>query len=1158
MASPEIEDRFRASEHASELAELLPDPSLTAAARASHLPYDQTIDLFLTGYAARPALGERAYRREVEPATGDTFRDYQTAFQTISYRELQERVRALSLAWRHESKCSVACGDLVGIIGFASIDYAVIDLALAYAKAIPVPLSSHHSAAELREILLPIRPVALAVSVEHLPSSVDLATQVPGLRSLVVFDHDPAITRERSIVEETRRKILASGGDLELVALQDLVDRGKSHPFDFLPSPNRDNEDTALLIHTSGSTGKPKGACISAKALINTWKNISNPQPKVTVVLAPFHHMMGRDSMYSTLNVGGTAYFTLKADMSTLFEDIRLSRPTVLTLFPRICEMIHQYFQDAMLENPVTESPKSRSSFLGDRLESVTVASAPILPKIKDFIAHTFQVPVHEGYSSTETASGGLAMNGRLNRDNVTDYKLRDVPESGYYSTDKPHPRGELCVKTRFGIREYFGNPEASANLLDEDGFCRTGDIVEELGPNRIAIIDRLKDVIKLSQGEFVAVGKLGKLFEQGSSLIHQFYVHGDARRSYLLAIAVPDFDANRPPPSREELRSLLRSEIHRIGRENGLRNFEIPRDFIIAEEPFTQENGLLSSVNKYLRPAIKNRYHRALEELYESHERLRRNELEAFNVEKSSLGIEDKLRGLLNTTLGVRCGRDERSKSFHELGGDSLAAVLLSFHIEKEFGIRLQGDQILSPRGNIREWARLIENAPKGHRQPATFETIHGRNPDEIHARDLRLNRFVAEETLIAASTLPRSLEPPVTVLLTGASGFLGGRICLKWLEKLAALNGKLVCLVRPSTTRSAKERLDKRLARHDSATTDRYRQLSERHLQVVSGDVSEPFLGLDPSTYDRLAREVDAVCHCAALVNHLLAYEHLFRPNVIGTAEVIRFATTHKRKSIDFVSSIGVRSLSERSEGPPESAPLLSSVPLTESYAIGYFLSKWAGEHLLRSAHLQTGIPVNVIRPGLIMPDRYLAGEMNKDDILSRLIYSMVVTGMAPDSFDEQDPTTHEAGFRIDGLPVDLLSEVIVGLSDFPSRDLRVSNACNDSDAAISLDSLVGWIESAGYQLQRIRDYRDWSDRMETALRALPREQRSHSILNVMEAYRAKTPAELGSAQCNHRLASRVPGGSSVPFFSEGYIHKYLRDLASLGLLPDQAVVV
>jgi fatty acid CoA ligase FadD9 len=96
------------------------------------------------------------------------------------------------------------------------------------------------------------------------------------------------------------------------------------------------------------------------------------------------------------------------------------------------------------------------------------------------------------------------------------------VPESGYFLTDRPYPRGELCVKTRHGIRRYFGNPEATAALFDSEGFSCTGDVVEERGPWQIAIIDRRSNVLKLSQGEYVAVGALEQLFAAGCPSVAQ------------------------------------------------------------------------------------------------------------------------------------------------------------------------------------------------------------------------------------------------------------------------------------------------------------------------------------------------------------------------------------------------------------------------------------------------------------------------------------------------------------------------------------------------------------------------------------------------------------------------------------------------------------
>ena len=66
----------------------------------------------------------------------------------------------------------------------------------------------------------------------------------------------------------------------------------------------------------------------------------------------------------------------------------------------------------------------------------------------------------------------------------------------------------------------------------------------------------------------------------------------------------------------------------------------------------------------------------------------------------------------------------------------------------------------------------------------------------------------------------------------------------------------------------------------------------LARDHVEVVVGDVAEPFLGLDPPLFDRLAGEVDRIVHSAALVNHVLTYDNLFGPNVVGTAELVNLA--------------------------------------------------------------------------------------------------------------------------------------------------------------------------------------------------------------------------------------------------------------------------
>ena len=100
---------------------------------------------------------------------------------------------------------------------------------------------------------------------------------------------------------------------------------------------------------------------------------------------------------------------------------------------------------------------------------------------------------------------GGIAVNGKVLMG--TEIKLLDVPEMGYMATDLP-PRGELCIKTDTMISGYFNNEEETREKF-VDGFFRTGDIVELVGPQRVRIIDRKKNIFKLAQGEFVSPEQL-------------------------------------------------------------------------------------------------------------------------------------------------------------------------------------------------------------------------------------------------------------------------------------------------------------------------------------------------------------------------------------------------------------------------------------------------------------------------------------------------------------------------------------------------------------------------------------------------------------------------------------------------------------------------
>jgi fatty acid CoA ligase FadD9 len=182
-----------------------------------------------------------------------------------------------------------------------------------------------------------------------------------------------------------------------------------------------------------------------------------------------------------------------------------------------------------------------REKFLGGRVLWAATASAPLSAEMAAFVESCLDVPLHDIYASTE--AGKVVADRKVTRPPVLDYKLADVPELGYFRTDSPHPRGELLLRSQTIIPGYYKRPDVTAEIFDEDGYYRTGDIMAELGPAELVYVDRRKNVLKLSQGEFVAVSRLEAIFVS-IPLVQQMFVYGNSERAYLLAVIVPTEDA--------------------------------------------------------------------------------------------------------------------------------------------------------------------------------------------------------------------------------------------------------------------------------------------------------------------------------------------------------------------------------------------------------------------------------------------------------------------------------------------------------------------------------------------------------------------------------------------------------------------------------------
>jgi fatty acid CoA ligase FadD9 len=854
-------------------------------------------------------------------------------------------------------------------------------------------------------------------------------------------------------------------------------------------------------------------------------------------------------------------YFAARSDLSTFLEDLALARPTQLNFVPRIWDMLYQEYVSEVDRHGVTDRAGEervmvdlRQSLLGGRFVSALTGSAPISPELKSWVESFLDMHLLEGYGSTE--AGAVFVDGVIRRPPVIDYKLVDVPELGYFSTDVPHPRGELLVKSEQLFPGYYKRPEVTAEVFDADGYYRTGDVVADLGPDQVKYLDRRNNVLKLSQGEFVTVSKLEAAFGD-SPLVRQIYIYGNSARPYLLAVVVPTEDALSRYGA-DELKSAISASLKDAARAAALQSYEIPRDFLLETTPFTMENGLLTGIRKLAWPRLKERYGAELEQLYVDLSDGQAGELRALRQSGADRPVLETVSRAASALLGAAASDVHADAQFTDLGGDSLSALTFANLLREIFDVDVPVGVIVSPASDLAAIAAYVEAQRAGGSKRPTYDAVHGRDATEVHAGDLTLDKFLDTEILATGSSLPGPSPEVRTVLLTGATGFLGRYLALEWLERMDLVDGKVICLVRAKDDAAARARLDATFDSGDPKLLAHYRSLAAEHLEVFAGDKGEANLGLDDATWQRLADTVDLIVDPAALVNHVLPYSQLFGPNVLGTAELIRIALTTKIKPFVYVSTIAVGAGINPADNTEDADVRVVSATrkVDESYANGYGNSKWGGEVLLREANEHYGLPVSVFRCDMILADTTYAGQLNLPDMFTRMMLSLVATGVAPQSFYELDAEGNRQRAHYDGLPVEFIAEAISTLGVHVQSGFETYHVMNPYDDGIGMDQFVDWLVEAGYSIRRVDGYGDWLARFETTLRALPEKQRNASLLPLLHNYQSPDHPINGSIAPTDRFRAAVQDAKigpdkDIPHISAPVIVKYITDLELLGLL-------
>ncbi|WP_439117402.1 amino acid adenylation domain-containing protein [Mycobacterium marseillense] len=825
-----------------------------------------------------------------------------------------------------------------------------------------------------------------------------------------------------------------------------------------LPMPG--GEDIAHIIYTSGTTGVPKG--------------VATTQANVTQLLGSLHVGLpsGPGQVWSQ-------WYSYAFDASV--EEIwgALLHGSRLLIVPESVAALPEDLQALLIGERVTvlhQTPSAVSALSPRVLGStaLVVAAEACSAELVDRWAPGRVMT--NAYGPTETTMC-VAVSPPLSAGMGTPPIGAPVPGAAFFVLDpwlRPVPVGtvgELYVAGRGLGAGYLRRPGLTASRFVACPFgqpgrrmYRTGDLVRWRPDGQLQYLGRIDDQVKI-RGYRIELGEIQAALS-GLDEVNQSVVivredrPGDKRLVGYVTESAPG--ALDVMTARARLRE-------------GLPPYMVPAAVVVIEALPLTVNGKLDTRALPV-PTYRDADYRA-----------------------PGNDLEHLLADTYAEVLGLdRVGIDD---SFFDLGGDSLSAMRLVATLNKALHTHLSVRTLF----NAPTVAALSQQVDK-HTDDPRFVAVHGAQAAEVHARDLTLDKFIDAATLAGASSLPRPGTEIRTVLLTGATGFLGRYLVLQWLERLELADGKLICLVRAGSDEEARRRLEKTFDSGDPQLLRYFHELAGDHLEVIAGDKGEAKLGLDEQTWRRLAESVDLIVDPAAVVNGALPYSELFGPNVAGTAELIRLALTAKLKPFTYVSTANVGD-QVAPVAFTEDADIRIISPSRRndgSRANGYGNSKWAGEVLLREANDLGGLPVAVFRSGMILADTTYAGQLNLSDLVTRMVLSVVATGVAPRSFYQLDAQGNRQRAHYDGLPVEFVAEAIATLGARVGREsesgFATYHVMNQHDDGIGLDEYVDWLIEAGYPIERIDDFGQWLSRFETGLRALPDRVREHSILAVL----------------------------------------------------------
>lgn len=563
------------------------------------------------------------------------------AWETHTYAEFLAESRVLA---GHLMEWGVQPGDRVALFAHNSPEWSLTDFALLQLRAISVPLYPTSTPDQIRHIMSDSGcMLALVEGASEYQRTKQVWDDLPELRGIFTFDpvdtDDPRVRSLASLLAEP-----LDVDDVNAAVEMRLADA--------------DSSEVASIIYTSGTTGDPKGAMLTNYAFsceLDSLDDFFTITPEdSSLCFLPLSHALERAWTYHVLNHG--CMNTYVADARKVAEALVQAKPTMMVSVPRLYEKVVTTAEDKVSSSPIKKKifewalrvggqcqrayrkGKTPNWYwraqlpLADRLvlknvrdaiggpkKVMACGGAPLRAEVEEFFS-ACGLQIHPGYGLTEASP--------LVSFNAPDaFKIGTAGRVMTGGEIKIAAEGEIWYRGPNVMKGYWNNPEATAEVLDEDGWLHTGDVGYVDTDGYLVITDRLKDIIVTSGGKNIAPAPIEGLV-LADPLFEQAVVLGD-NRPFLTLLVSPS------QPHLEELARQMQIRFNDVAElasnaevldelrrrvsvaTSKLAQHEQIKDLRVAWDQFTLDNGLLTPTLKVRRREVERRFKEMIDDMY-------------------------------------------------------------------------------------------------------------------------------------------------------------------------------------------------------------------------------------------------------------------------------------------------------------------------------------------------------------------------------------------------------------------------------------------------------------------------------------------------------------------------------------------------------------